>query len=337
MLRRALVPLIAAALCASCTPTIPKAALRPTPPAPPPAAEVDVCLLLAETSERPLAMGIDAWTLETWHLGIASILVRHPSGAAVIDPAFGSQIERDTERAPVWFRAAVMGNPSHKARVADQLEAVGVDPKDVRFALISHAHWDHTGGLRDLFRAKVVLSREELGFIRGLKRDTEHGSLKWLLDLRQERFAPFAWDGPPYEGFEASHDVFGDGTIVAVPLPGHTPGSVGYFINTKQKRWLYVGDAAWTLESIRRPVHKSAAARALADKDVEQTGATLGVLHQFMTTRPDVTVVPAHELSALKTLPACAPATAAGGAPTGQPTGGHQSVGRSVEGSAGSR
>jgi glyoxylase-like metal-dependent hydrolase (beta-lactamase superfamily II) len=40
------------------------------------------------------------------------------------------------------------------------------------------------------------------------------------------RYDEYGFEGSPYLGFPESHDVYGDGSIVVVPAPGHTPGSV---------------------------------------------------------------------------------------------------------------
>jgi glyoxylase-like metal-dependent hydrolase (beta-lactamase superfamily II) len=75
----------------------------------------------------------------------------------------------------------------------------------------------------------------------------------------------FTFDGPAVWGFPASHDVLGDGSIVAVPLPGHTPGSAGYVVSSGDgARWLFVGDAVWAREGIERPAAKGVFARALS-------------------------------------------------------------------------
>jgi glyoxylase-like metal-dependent hydrolase (beta-lactamase superfamily II) len=57
--------------------------------------------------------------------------------------------------------------------------------------------------------------------------------------------------GGPYLGFPTSHDVYGDGSIVAVPAPGHTPGSVIIFVTLyNETRYALVGDLVWQLGGI---------------------------------------------------------------------------------------
>ncbi len=51
----------------------------------------------------------------------------------------------------------------------------------------------------------------------------------WISSTAREctnaRWEEYGFEGGPYLGFPKSHDVYGDGSIVVVPQPGHTPGS----------------------------------------------------------------------------------------------------------------
>ena len=63
----------------------------------------------------------------------------------------------------------------------------------------------------------------------------------------------YEFEGPPYLGFSASYDVWGDGSIVLVPAPGHTPGSIVVFITLQSgKRYALIGDLTWQLDGIEK-------------------------------------------------------------------------------------
>jgi glyoxylase-like metal-dependent hydrolase (beta-lactamase superfamily II) len=117
------------------------------------------------------------------------------------------------------------------------------------------------------------------------------------------RLHAFDFSGPPVEGFPGSFDLFGDGAVVAVPLPGHTPGSTAFLVRgTGGVTWLFSGDATYTLRGVELPAHK--ALRAY-DSDLAALSASVARLHAFHRHRPDVKVVPAHDGAALAQLPAC--------------------------------
>jgi N-acyl homoserine lactone hydrolase len=281
----------------------PERAVQPGPD--PGGAEVEVCLLVAERLTRPLFAGIAGWSGAPWEQVIGSVLVRHPQGLTIIDPAFGQDIARDLRRAPPWFRV-VMGDARGKRPLVELLEEVDVDPLHIRHVLLTHAHWDHAGALPDLPRAQLHLAAAEWRFVGSLGRYLEHGTMRHHFEGVGGRVTRFDWTGPPHGSFPASHDVFGDGAVVAVPLTGHTPGSTGFFLRGPGgKRWLLVGDTAWALEGIRRPAHKPGPARALADGNSGQVGLALGHLHALAAAWPQLEIVPAHDHGAMSTISPC--------------------------------
>lgn len=264
---------------------------------------VEVCVLMQERSQRPLAMGVAEASSASWQYGIASILVKHPAGLVVIDPAFGVNVEKDLLLGPKLF-AIAMGPARDKRPLVEVMRSAKVDPLEVRFALATHVHWDHVGALGDLPNAKVLLSRAELQWARTLSRSLDEGVMPHHLARAKARMAQFDFTGPARDGFPSSFDVFGDGALVAVPLPGHTPGSTAFFVALPDGRQaLFTGDTSWTMRGVEAPAHKNPLARL--DSSVDATGTALGLLHVLHSTRKDVLVIPAHDAAALEQLPAC--------------------------------
>ncbi|WP_245625687.1 MBL fold metallo-hydrolase [Corynebacterium lowii] len=113
-------------------------------------------------------------------------------------------------------------NPINKAprraAISEQLEERGIHPRDLDIVLMSHLHCDHADGLRLVREApRIMVSATEL-------RATEKDRARYLphewsgVDLQT-----FNWDtrfGP----FQRSWDVFGDGSILMVNVPGHSWG-----------------------------------------------------------------------------------------------------------------
>ncbi len=266
------------------------------------ARSVEVCVAFQERGTRSRFESVAELSFAPWDYAIASVVVKHPAGLVVIDPAFGERIGVDLQRAGPFARL-LFGGVETKRPLTQALHAAGLSPADVRLALTTHLHWDHTGGLRDLPNARVLSSRADLSWARGFSRFFDHGVMPHHLNAVKDRLAQFDFTGPPVDGFHASFDVLGDGSIVAVPLPGHTPGSTGYFLRAPTRTVFLVGDTAWSLRGVELPAHKNPLVRM--DDDVESVAAALGRLHAFFKHRPDVLIVPAHEGSALAQLPTC--------------------------------
>ena len=85
---------------------------------------------------------------------------------------------------------------------------------------------------RELSHADIVVSQAEwdtlsspLPQMRGLMR--RHIDLP---GLRWHRIEPELTDDPELAPFRAGHDLFGDGSLVLLPTPGHTPGSMSLLV-----------------------------------------------------------------------------------------------------------
>jgi glyoxylase-like metal-dependent hydrolase (beta-lactamase superfamily II) len=160
--------------------------------------------------------------------------------------------------------------------------------------LISHSHWDHVSGLEDFPQTEAWLLDEESTFINSMQnRELVHQALERVRSRTVEL------SGGPYENFDKSLDLFDDGSVVLVPLPGHTPGSMGMFVNLSSgKRFLFIGDLTWSIEGVQLPAERPWISRKLVDKDEEGVRRSIVKVHHLMNRYPDLIVVPAHDRKA---------------------------------------
>ena len=119
-----------------------------------------------------------------WDTGVADAVAALPEGLVPSDP-----------RATRWRRP--------KTLIA-QLGELGVKPADIRFVAVSHTHPDHVGNVTLFPQSTLLVQKAEYD---------------WPSPLGP-RFKP----DHPVAKLEGDHDVFGDGSIVIVSTPGHTPG-----------------------------------------------------------------------------------------------------------------
>jgi len=233
-----------------------------------------------------------------------SVLVKHPAGDLLIDTGSSSHYDQEISGYPfaTWLKLkALAGQLKPKAPLPDLLRRIGEDPAKLRWAILSHVHLDHAGGLMDLPHLPVLLTREELQFAS----DPSIQAKGYVIAAHTQKFPPVAaptlrFEPVPYETFDESADLYKDGSVVVVPLRGHTPGSVGIFVNlSPTRRLFYVADA---VDDERGFVERVSKSLILRDSDnatalADQVVGRLSDLHEKV---PGLAIIPAHGRSAYK-------------------------------------
>lgn len=229
--------------------------------------------------------------------GMGGILVQHPQGMLLFDSGFGSQVDAHFKTIPPLMQA--VSQYETEPTVASQLQSAGIKPSDLKGVVLTHAHWDHVSGLPDLMGAPVWVTQAELDFIHSGDAAT-HLAHSFL----GTPYRVYGFNDGPYLGFPRSYDVFGDGSVVLVPAPGHTPGSVIAFIYTPDgKRYALIGDLAWQIEGIDIPAERPWISRDMVDHDPAAVRQLLVHMHQLHRLMPELQIVPAHDRRVWDELP----------------------------------
>ena len=119
----------------------------------------------------------------------------------------------------------------------NNIRSCGIDPQQIAYLLITHCHFDHTGGAKAL--------RQQLDC-----RTVAHELDAHFLESADDEVTAASWYGSTMEPLVIDKKLSGKETkiqlgkreISAIHAPGHSPGSVVYLIESEGKRVLFAQD-----------------------------------------------------------------------------------------------
>jgi N-acyl homoserine lactone hydrolase len=175
--------------------------------------------------------------------------------------------------------------------LSEQLKGLGYRADDVGIVVLSHLHGDHIGGLREVAQAELLVSRAEWATLSGawpelagiMRRHIQLPGLRW----RQIEMAPL--QDPALAPFDAGHDLFGDGSLVMVPTPGHTAGSISLIVRRAGKPTLaLVGDLTYVADLLKREHLPGVGNRRILRRSSD-------MMNQLQAATPGLVVLPTHD------------------------------------------
>lgn len=186
-------------------------------------------------------------------------VLEHPEGVALFDAGLpASMCDRDESYLTVLRTLGMDVTMDAATTLTACLERLDIDPAKVRQVVVSHLHFDHVGGLRELPNAVVVVQRREweAGFER--EQSNRYGLRKRYFDL-----------GHPVELVDGAHDLFGDGSVICVPSYGHTPGHQSLRVRSAQGDHLLVADACYHCGVVESRAFPAAADHAAMNRSLD--------------------------------------------------------------------
>jgi glyoxylase-like metal-dependent hydrolase (beta-lactamase superfamily II) len=129
-------------------------------------------------------------------------LVKHKQGYLLWDTGISDRVAA----LPDGFSAGNGAMVWHRAKtLVAELAELGVKPDDIRYVAISHTHADHSGNIEEFPRSTLLMQGAE-----------------W--EFGQKAQPPLFKADHPVMKLDGDKDVFGDGSVVILSTPGHTPG-----------------------------------------------------------------------------------------------------------------
>ena len=223
-----------------------------------------------------------AWTEP---LPILAWLIEHPDGLIVVDTGESSHVN-DKGWQPAWhpyFRFAVRLDVTPEQEIGPRLRALGFDPADVRYVVMTHLHTDHAGGMSHFPQSEFLIARgdwkDAQGFAGKVRGYLPHTFPDWL--------------NPTL--IEGEH-VVADGVRIE-PTPGHTPYHQSVVVEDGARTLFIAGDVAY-----REDLMRSGTADGVTN-DPKTAVATLERIRRFVDER-DAVFLPTHDPGSVARLEA---------------------------------
>jgi N-acyl homoserine lactone hydrolase len=207
-------------------------------------------------------------------LSVPCYLVVHPKGTLMWDP--GMVPDADVKPGTAE-RGGVVIHPDRTLRA--QLAEAGFSPADVTHLALSHHHFDHAANANDFAGAAWLVRAEE--------REAMFSG-KPLYSTNPTFFS--ALRNSETTLVVGEHDVFGDGSVVILPTPGHTAGHQSLFLRFRNRRPVVLSGDLYhypeerTLNRIppTDDMPQTAASRAALEAYLTRSDAELWIEHDFV-------------------------------------------------------
>jgi glyoxylase-like metal-dependent hydrolase (beta-lactamase superfamily II) len=233
-------------------------------------------------------------------------LIRHPAiGWILYDTGYADHFFTETEPWPERLYRNILPVDLPSAQILTrQLARFGITPADIKMVIISHYHGDHIAGLRDFPNARFIALQADTNKLKTLHGRRLKATLKAHLhgllpadffarledaDACQARDLP-EWMHP----FRYGLDLLGDGSLLGVPLPGHSNGQLGLFMPDVDGRPVFlVADACWSLPACKEGRLPSRLT-VFVSADRQRFKETFWGLRELVVREAAIAVLPSH-------------------------------------------
>lgn len=247
------------------------------------------------------ASGITTPKKDWLWLQVSSYLVEHPKGLILVDTGWHREMSPDgvyDRKAQIRSLGSVLLYNVNQGRIAtgqaidEQLATLGIKPSGLDYVLLTHLDCDHANGLRQVSDAKKILvANDELS-----PRNLRKGIAERI------RYQSRWWDGTRLEGFDwngsegpagKSFDLFGDGSVVMVNIPGHSAGQCAVKItNTYGKFVLLFADGGYAGKSWEKLITSGISQDKVLQKKsllwIREQSLSTGCIESIANHDPDV-------------------------------------------------
>ncbi len=231
-----------------------------------------------------------------WRVPCPAFLIRHPSaGTILVDTGLHPSITSDPAENFGRLGARVSAPDLAKGEdVPAQLRARGIEPSAVGAVVMTHLHYDHASAISEFSNSTIVISEAEWNDATSGSQPAMRGyrpaHYDFVFDYRTVDFQRGAVSS--YATFGRTFDLFGDGSIRLVYLPGHSAGHMGVVAHLGQRDFVIGGDAVYTYRQI-----EGNAPPPPRPFDQHNWRRSLQELKRFRSQFPHAIITPGHDPS----------------------------------------
>lgn len=178
-------------------------------------------------------------------LPVSAYLIEHPNGKILVDCGWHREMSPNgvfDKQAQIRSLGSVMlyhinqGMIERGAAIDEQLAAMGIKPADIDYVLLTHLDCDHANGLQLMSEAKHIhVARAEMEFAtNGSLTNRIRYQRRWWKDVDLTLFDWNGTDGP----FNHSFDLFNDGSVKMINIPGHSDGQCAVKVTGADNRYV---------------------------------------------------------------------------------------------------
>jgi N-acyl homoserine lactone hydrolase len=212
-------------------------------------------------------------------MSVACYLIAHPRGALLWDA--GTILDEQIRPGGTTVARATV-----KKTLSSQLAEVGYKPSDITYLALSHYHYDHSANANAYASSIWLVQKQE--------RAAMFGELKVLTPILPEVSDKYsALKNSKTMVLDGDHDVFGDGSVVILATPGHTPGHQSLFVKLAKSQSAVLSGDLYHYPSERElkdflPFagrwndEQEASSKARVEAFLKEKGATLWIQHDII-------------------------------------------------------
>ena len=180
---------------------------------------------------------------QKWKTGLVSLLIETEQGLVLVDTGLGTEEYASPSLFTRVFQVITDMPFNVQEAASNQLRHLGYEAKDLKHIILTHAHFDHIGGITDFPHAQIHLYRREYEAFMGKRKHFFDLAYDKKYIAHKPNFQLYDDTGEKWFDFDAIRLPFSP-EVWLIPLVGHTRGHCGVAIKIETGWHFHCGDAA---------------------------------------------------------------------------------------------